>query len=74
MNLFFSNGVSQLECMLRLLLACLFGALIGIERSRRQKEAGIRTHIIVALGATLMMIVSKYGFFDMVTLFEGGVC
>lgn len=62
----FQNGVLQLECVLRLVAACFFGAMIGIERSRRQKEAGVRTHIIVALGSTLMMIVSKYGFFDVV--------
>lgn len=61
----FPNGVSQLECILRIVMASFFGAMIGFERSRRQKEAGIRTHIIVALGSTLMMIVSKYGFFDM---------
>ncbi len=61
----FPNGVSQLDCILRIALAGLFGAIIGFERSKRQKGAGIRTHIIVALGATLMMVVSKYGFFDM---------
>lgn len=65
MEMAFPNGVSQLECVIRIILGVFFGAMIGLERSRRQKEAGIRTHIIVALGATLMMIVSKYGFFDM---------
>lgn len=50
----------------RLLLACICGGLIGYERSRRRKEAGIRTHIIVALGAAMMMLVSKYGFFDVI--------
>lgn len=49
----------------RLLLACLFGAIIGYERSKRFKEAGIRTHIIVCCGAALLMIVSKYGFADL---------
>ena len=52
--------------ILRMFIASLCGALIGIERSRRQKDAGIRTHVIVALGAALMMLVSKYGFFDVV--------
>lgn len=66
MTLMFINGTSQLECILRIVVACICGALIGFERSRRQKEAGIRTHIIVALGSALMMIVSKYGFFDIV--------
>ena len=68
----FQNGVSQLECVIRLVAACFFGAMIGIERSRRQKEAGVRTHIIVALGATLMMIVSKYGFFDVIPFGTAG--
>ena len=49
----------------RLLLACLLGAAIGFERSKRFKEAGIRTHIIVCCGAALLMIVSKYGFADL---------
>jgi putative Mg2+ transporter-C (MgtC) family protein len=58
--------VEQLPMLLRIVVACLCGAAIGYERSVRQKDAGIRTHIIVALGAALMMIVSKYGFFDVV--------
>ncbi|MCQ2353993.1 MAG: MgtC/SapB family protein [Clostridia bacterium] len=49
----------------RLIAACLCGALIGIERSKRYKGAGIRTHIIVCCAAALMMIVSKYGFADL---------
>ena len=51
--------------IIRMFIACLCGAVIGLERSRRQKDAGIRTHMIVALGAALVMIVSKYGFFDL---------
>lgn len=47
-----------------MLLACFCGSIIGLERSRRQKDAGIRTHMIVALGSALIMIVSKYGFLD----------
>lgn len=53
---------SQYELFLRLLLACLSGAIIGFERSVRRKDAGIKTHIILALGAALFMIVSQYGF------------
>lgn len=56
--------LGQWELLLRLFIACLCGFIIGVERSFRQKEAGIRTHIILALGAALMMVVSKYGFFD----------
>ncbi len=54
--------------LLSLVTAVFCGAIIGIERTFRQKEAGIRTHIIVALGSALIMIVSKYGFFDIVGL------
>lgn len=52
--------------LFRLVIAVVCGSTIGIERMIRQKEAGIRTHIIVALGSALMMIVSKYGFFDVI--------
>lgn len=49
---------------LRLLVAGLMGVLIGLEREYRAKEAGYRTHFLVALGSCLMMIVSQYGFTD----------
>lgn len=49
---------------IRMFAACICGGVIGLERSRRQKDAGIRTHMIVALGSALIMIVSKYGFMD----------
>ena len=55
------------EFFLRVLVACVCGAAIGVERSKRLKEAGIRTHIIVCCAAALTMIVSKYGFADMVS-------
>lgn len=59
-------GLSQnLDFCLRLLMASICGAAIGIERSRHYKEAGVRTHVIVCLGAALAMIVSKYGFADL---------
>lgn len=56
--------------LVRMVLAGFCGVIIGFERSRRQKDAGIRTHMIVALGAALAMIVSKYGFFDLLQ-YEG---
>ena len=59
---------NQLIFLLRMATAVLCGALIGLERSKRQKEAGIRTHIMVTLGATLLVIVSKYGFLDVAGL------
>lgn len=58
-----SPGI-ELEFFLRIVLSSLCGAMIGLERARRFKEAGIRTHCVVACGAALMMIVSKYGFTD----------
>ncbi|QAY67119.1 MgtC/SapB family protein [Paenibacillus protaetiae] len=54
----------QYEYLLRLLIAGICGAVIGYERKSRKKEAGIRTHFIVSLGASLMMMISKYGFMD----------
>jgi putative Mg2+ transporter-C (MgtC) family protein len=56
---------AQLEYVLRLVISAACGMLIGFERKNRMKEAGIRTHMIVAIGSALMMIVSKYGFFDL---------
>lgn len=53
------------EFFVRILVACVCGACIGFERSKRFKEAGIRTHIIVCCAAALTMIVSKYGFADL---------
>lgn len=55
MNLF-------LDFALRLFVAGAMGVLIGLEREYRAKEAGYRTHFLVALGSALMMIVSQYGF------------
>ena len=48
--------------VIRLLAATALGALIGIEREYHAKEAGVRTHLLVALGACLFMILSIYGF------------
>lgn len=56
----------QTEFFLRILLAAFCGAAIGYERKSRGKGAGIRTHVIVALASALMMVVSKYGFFDLI--------
>ena len=48
--------------ILRLVIAGLMGGIIGLERESRAKEAGIRTHFIVALGSALFMIISQYAF------------
>ena len=50
--------------ILRLTVAGMLGTLIGLEREYRAKEAGMRTHFLVALGSALIMIVSQYGFGD----------
>ncbi len=52
--------------MLRIFLAGLCGIMIGHERQSRRKQAGLRTHAIVAVAAALMMIISKHGFDDVV--------
>ena len=54
----------QVEYLVRICVAACLGLLIGSERKNRNKSAGIRTHVIVALGAALIMVVSKYGFMD----------
>ena len=51
---------------IKMVLATVMGVIIGFERKSRNKGAGIRTHAIVSLASALMMIVSKYGFFDIV--------
>lgn len=60
------DWVTQLNFCLRIIAAAMCGCLIGYERSRRSKGAGVRTHMIIALSSALMMVVSKYGFVDMV--------
>ncbi|MCD8916235.1 MgtC/SapB family protein [Staphylococcus simulans] len=54
----------QLDLLLRIVIAALCGATIGYERTQRLKAAGIRTHILVAAASALFLIVSKYGFND----------
>jgi putative Mg2+ transporter-C (MgtC) family protein len=50
------------ESLLRLALAAVLGGLIGFERELREREAGLRTHLLVALGSALFTIVGAYGF------------
>lgn len=52
----------EYEFILRIFVAAILGGLIGLEREYRSKEAGFRTHFLVALGSALFMIVSAYGF------------
>ncbi len=59
-ELFVEDGVY----LIRILLAIVCGAVIGYERQQRVKMAGLRTHILISMSAALMMIISKYGFID----------
>ena len=63
-----NDFMNSWQYIVRMLLAAACGALIGMERTRKQKEAGTRTHVIVAVGAAMMMIISKYGFFDVIVV------
>ena len=58
--------IYQLILLCRVIVAGICGSIIGLERSNRSKSAGVRTHCIVALGAALMRVISKYGFSDTV--------
>ena len=57
--------MQNLDFCLRILAAAVAGGIIGLERSYRFKEAGVRTHIIVCCTTAVLMILSKYGFVDM---------
>lgn len=52
----------ELEMVLRLLLAATLGAIIGYQRERAAKPAGLRTHVLICVGASLCTIGSPYGF------------
>ncbi|MBJ8081620.1 MgtC/SapB family protein [Bacillus cereus group sp. N14] len=54
----------NLDLIIRIGVAGLLGAIIGIEREIRSKEAGLKTHFLVAVGSALIMVVSKYAFSD----------
>lgn len=58
------NVNTELVYILRIILAALCGGVIGIERQFRTKSAGTRTHIMICIAACLLMIISKYGFYD----------
>jgi putative Mg2+ transporter-C (MgtC) family protein len=54
------------EFVLRIFIAALLGGAIGLEREYRAKEAGLRTHFLVGMGAALFMLMSMYGYGDVV--------
>jgi len=59
--------MSDSEILIRLLTAAALGSLIGFERERLLWAAGIRTHMLVCVGSSLIMIVSQYGFAHILT-------
>jgi putative Mg2+ transporter-C (MgtC) family protein len=61
------NVLSHQDVLIRLLLAAILGSVIGFERERLLWAAGIRTHMVVCVGACLIMIVSAFGFGDSLT-------
>jgi putative Mg2+ transporter-C (MgtC) family protein len=56
--------ISPLELVLRLVVAAVLGGLVGLERERLEWAAGMRTHALVSLGSALFMVVSIFGFSD----------
>jgi putative Mg2+ transporter-C (MgtC) family protein len=50
------------EIVLRLILSAIAGGIVGMEREASHRPAGLRTHILVTLGSTLIMLISMYGF------------
>ncbi|CAM4382062.1 MgtC/SapB family protein [Paenibacillus typhae] len=54
--------IDHLEIAIRIAVALLVGGLVGLERERGQHHAGLRTHILVCLGSTLITLISTYGF------------
>lgn len=56
-----------IELITRILVATFLGSIIGFEREFRAKEAGFRTHSLVALGSALFMLISQFGFADALT-------
>lgn len=61
------------EFIIRLILAAIVCGAIGIERQIRGKGAGLRTHVLIGMGSALFMIVSKYGFADVLAFDHVGL-
>ena len=58
--------ISPQEIAIRLAVAAILGAIVGSERQRHEWAAGLRTHMVVCVGSALIMIVSMFGFQDVV--------
>jgi len=59
--------LSTEELLIRLGVAALLGSIVGLERERHDWVAGLRTHMLVCVGSALIVIVSTYGFFDVLS-------
>ena len=60
-------SLSWAEILGRVALAAALGAVLGLERELRDREAGLRTHLLVSVGSALFTIVSAYGFKEFLT-------
>jgi len=60
--------IGSLDILWRLLLAAVLGAVIGINRQRQEWAAGMRTHMLVCVGSALAILVSAFGFKDVLSL------
>lgn len=54
--------ITEIELIARLILSAIIGGMIGFEREVKNRPAGLKTHILVSLGSTLIMLISIYGF------------
>lgn len=63
------TGSPEIDVIIRIILSCILGGLIGLERESLNKSAGFRTHILVCVGSALIMIVSQ----DMYYAYQGSV-
>ena len=68
-NIFHKQGEEEQmltygEIVIRLFLSALLGSIVGLERERLDWAAGLRTHMLVSVGATVFMLVSAFGFSD----------
>lgn len=61
--------MTEFEYIIRLMIASFCGALIGYERKNRSKVAGVRTHCVVACASALMMVLSKYAYLDVISMY-----
>lgn len=62
------KGGYMWDLFLRIVLSGVLAGVIGLEREFRSKDAGLKTHFLVGIGSALIMIVSKYGFYDIISL------